>query len=456
MPDSFADLAEELSPSVVNISSTQKVKSSGIQDLKKLFPKGHPFEDFNEFFKRFELPQSSRQATSLGSGFIIDAQGHVVTNNHVVQGAEEIEVTFLDDRVYKAEVVGRDEKTDLAVLKITNADRKFDHVKFGDSDEARVGDWIIAIGNPFGLGGTVTAGIISARARNINAGPYDDFIQTDAAINRGNSGGPMFDVEGDVIGINSAIYSPSGGNVGIGFAIPVNMAKPIIEQLKQGKTVQRGWLGVKIQTVTEDIAESLGRDDLEGALVAEVTESSPAEKAGFKVGDLILRFDGEKIKNMRTLPKVVASTKVNKDVKVKVLRDGKDKTLSVVLGELKEDKVSVKELQEKGGEKEKIAGAEKLLELSVVVIDATARDKYKLEEDAKGLLVLRVDPDSDAAIRGVQAGDIIVEIGQKKVASIKAAKEAVSDAEEKGRKTVLLLVRRDGGNIFIPVSIEKD
>ena len=335
-PESFADLADRLLPAVVNVSTTQVVEGSAGIELPQL-PPGSPFEEFfKEFMERNQPKQQQRRrATSLGSGFFIDNAGHVVTNNHVIQDADEISVILHDDTRLEAKVIGRDAKTDIAVLKV-EPHGKLAPVKFGDSDNIRVGDWVVAIGNPFGFGGTVTAGIISARGRDINAGPYDDFLQTDASINRGNSGGPMFNLDGEVIGINTAIFSPSGGSVGIGFAIPSNSARGVIQQLIEHGQVRRGWLGVRIQSVTEEIADALGLKEAAGALVAGVIPGGPAEKAKLKDGDVILEFDGKPIGQMRRLPRLVADTDVGKTVPIKVWRDGRALTMKVEVGALEE------------------------------------------------------------------------------------------------------------------------
>ncbi|MEN8195899.1 MAG: Do family serine endopeptidase, partial [Pseudomonadota bacterium] len=334
-PDSFADLVETLQPAVVNVSTTQMMDGGGNEGLEFEFPEGSPFRDFFDQFnrKRGEQEERPRRAQSLGSGFIIAAEGLVVTNNHVIEGADKITVTLVDDTTYDAELVGRDTKTDLALLKI-QADREFPFVSWGNSDKMRVGDWVIAIGNPLGLGGTVTAGIVSARQRDIRSGPYDDFLQTDAPINRGNSGGPLFDMNGNVIGINTAIYSQSGGSIGIGFAIPSNLADGVIDQLRNFGTTRRGWLGVQIQQVTDEIAESLGLKDARGALVAGVLDGSPAKAAKMKEGDVILKFDGRNVNESRKLPRIVADTAVGKAVKVVVWRAGDEITVTVTLGEL--------------------------------------------------------------------------------------------------------------------------
>ncbi|MCI5049850.1 MAG: Do family serine endopeptidase, partial [Rickettsiales bacterium] len=337
--EGFADLVETLSPAVVNISTKQRVIQNKGFGMPKI-PEGEGFESFKEFFDRFgeefNLPQSDRDITSLGSGFVIDPKGYIVTNNHVISDGKEIIVTFQDESEFKAKVLGRDPKTDLALIKI-EAEKMLPYVSFGNSDNVRAGDWVIAIGNPFGLGGSVSAGIVSARSRNINSGPFDDFIQTDAAINRGNSGGPLFNTQGEVIGVNSAIFSPSGGNVGIGFSIPSALAEPVLKQLREHGRTYRGWLGVKIQHVTDELADSLGLSEPKGALVLEVTVDSPAEKAGVESGDLIIEFDGRKIKEMRQLPRLVAETEIGKKTKMKVLRKGKEKSLTIKLGEMQED-----------------------------------------------------------------------------------------------------------------------
>ena len=334
-PGSFADLAEKLLPSVVNISSTQKAVDPGDFPEMPHFPPGSPFEDFfEEFMERRGEGMPLIPPASLGSGFIIDAEkGYVVTNYHVIKDADQVRITLHDDTTLDAEIVGRDEKTDLAVLQVKPT-KPLTAVPFGDSDKLRVGDWILAIGNPFGLGGTVTAGIISARQRDIQSGPYDDYIQTDASINRGNSGGPMFDLEGNVIGINTAIFSPSGGSVGIGFAIPSSLAKPVIMQLIEFGKTRRGWLGVRIQNVTDEIAESLGLSETTGALIASVTATGPAEVAGLQAGDIILEFDGKPINAMRTLPRAVAETPIGKKVKLTYWLDGKKAETSVAIGEM--------------------------------------------------------------------------------------------------------------------------
>lgn len=453
-PESFADLAQRLLPAVVNISTTQTVEgNAGIE--MPVVPPGSPYEEFfKEFLERNQPRQQKRKATSLGSGFVIDLQGHVVTNNHVIQDAEEITVILHDETRLPAKVVGRDAKTDIAILKVELAGvaTPIQGVKFGDSDAIRVGDWVVAIGNPFGFGGTVTAGIISARGRDINAGPYDDFLQTDAPINRGNSGGPIFNLNGEVIGIATAIYSPSGGSIGIGFAIPANSARPVIEQLIAHGEVRRGWLGVRIQQVNEEIAEALGLKEPVGALVASVLPGGPAEKAKIKDGDVILEFDGKPVNQMRRLPRVVADTEVGKTVPVKLWRDGKEITVKVEVAALQEEEA--KTASAKPGP-EKARGSEAIapLGLSVAGIDQQARERYDLGDDAKGVVVTTVDPNGPAADQGVRPGEVIVEIGQEEVGNPGQLASKVAEAQEKGRKSVLLLIEGQGGLRFVAIRL---
>jgi len=457
-PESFADLADKLLPAVVNISTTQVIEGRRTPQEMPQFPPGSPFEDFfKDFFDQNQQggqPQK-RNATSLGSGFIIDRRNNgdafVVTNNHVVDGADEVSVILQDDTRLKAEVVGRDAKSDLAVLKV-HTDLKLPSVPFGNSSASRVGDWVVAIGNPFGLGGTVTAGIISARGRDINAGPYDDFIQTDASINRGNSGGPMFNMAGEVIGINTAIFSPSGGSVGIGFAIPSNAAQVVIDQLIKYGEVTRGWLGVHIQVVTDSIAETLGLDKAEGALVASVIEGGPADKAGIKARDVILEFDGKHVVEMRKLPRIVASTAIEKAVKVKVWRDGKLKTLEVEIGRLEEaDEVAAAP----EGSVPKAAEFE-LSAIGLTVASPSDRvlERFDLSGDVEGLVVVDVEPNGPAFQEGIRPGDIITEVSQEKVKSPKDAQRLVEAAKKADKRSVLLLVEGQSGFRFVAVHLD--
>ena len=452
-PESFADLAAKLLPSVVNISTTQTLEGRGGVEMPQL-PPGSPFEEFfREFFERNRPHQRQRKVTSLGSGFIVDAAGYIVTNNHVIKDADEITVALQDDTRLEAVVVGRDPKTDIAVLKVKPTG-KLTAVRFGDSDKARVGDWIVAIGNPFGLGGSVTAGIISARNRDINSGPYDDYIQTDASINRGNSGGPLFNLDGEVIGIATAIFSPSGGSVGIGFAIPSATAHPVIQQLIKHGQVRRGWLGVHIQAVTEEIAETLGLKQAKGALVASVIKDGPAEKGDIKAGDVILTFDGKEVPEMRKLPRIVAATDVNKTVDVVVWRNSEKMTLSVSVGELEESEAKVAS-RSRGGKKEGGA-AEKIEALGFTVAEVTTdlRERYSLDKDAKGVVVTAVDEGGGAAEKGIRPGDVIAEISQEEVVTPADIVARIKEARKSGRKSVLLLVEGQGGLRFVAVRIE--
>lgn len=452
-PDGFADLADKLLPSVVNISTTQVVEGRpGIE--VPIVPPGSPFEEFfKEFLERNQPRQQQRRATSLGSGFVLDAEGHIVTNHHVIQDADEITVIFQDNTRLDAKVVGRDPKTDLAVLQVQSP-TKLSPVRLGNSDASRVGDWIIAIGNPFGFGGTVTAGIISARGRDINAGPYDDFIQTDASINRGNSGGPMFNLAGEVIGINTAIFSPSGGSVGIGFAIPSNSARPVIDQLIRHGSVRRGWLGVRIQTVTDEIAETMGLKSTAGALVASVIEKGPAEIANIHAGDIILEFDGKPIDNMRRLPRLVAETEIGKDVPVKIWRNNKELTVHVAVAALAEEEEAVASTAPPPTgaiEKQDVPA----LGMSVATITDRLRSEFNLDDDTKGVLITTVDPRGPAAAEGIKAGDVIVEVSQEAVATPADVLGRVKAAKDSGRKSVLLLVEGEAGLRFVALRIDK-
>ena len=455
-PDGFADLAERLLPAVVNISTTQTVSVNRGPVIPD-FPEGSPFREFfDEFFERHGRPDSGpRRATSLGSGFLIDAEGYIVTNTHVIADADEVTVTLSDDRALTAEIVGRDPKTDIALLKV-DPEGGLPSVGWGDSDASRVGDWVVAIGNPFGLGGTVTAGIISARARDINAGPYDNFIQTDAAINRGNSGGPLFNLDGEVIGVNTAIFSPSGGSVGIGFAVPANLAKQVVNDLKDYGRTRRGWLGVRIQTVTPEIAESLGLDEARGALVASVTQGGPAEAAGVRAGDVVLTFNGRSIEEMRQLPRIVAETEVGADVLVDLWRDGGSTSVSVELGELEaaEDSglLASNTMPSSPSAPGTVDGAT-LLGLTVRPITPEMAATFDLPGDTPGVVIIDVDADSDAADKGLRPGHVIVEVNQAPVANPDEVRAALDQARNAGRSSVLLLVQRDGTMSFLALKL---
>ncbi len=470
----FADLAERLLPAVVNISTTQtlnqrhgagKPTGPGPQGKQQpndgpelpQFPPGSPFEEFfKDFFDKQGKDQNAppRRATSLGSGFIVDAKkGFVVTNNHVIQDADEITVILHDDTNLKAEVVGRDTKTDIAVLKVAT-DHGLVAVPFGDSDKVRVGDWVLAIGNPFGLGGTVTAGILSARARDINAGPYDDFLQTDASINRGNSGGPTFNLAGEVIGINTAIFSPSGGSVGIGFAIPSALARTVVAQLEEFGHTRRGWLGVRIQGVTPEIAESLGLPKAHGALVASVTPNGPAAASGIQPGDVVTLFDGKEVSEMRRLPRIVADTPIKKTVPVVVWRKGKPLTFEVKVGELEaaEESGLLTNTSDDAGKQQPAptpAKAFDKLGLKLSALTADLRQQFELNADAKGVVVTEVQPGSTASEKGIRAGDLIIEVSQQDVSTPEDVAKLVQKARNDGRKSVLLLVDRGSDLRFV-------
>jgi serine protease Do len=467
--DSFADLAAKLLPAVVNVSSsaTMTARTGGAGPDFPMFPPGSPFE---QFFKDFldrnhpggpggqgkpSQPAPERRTQSLGSGFIVDPSGIIVTNNHVIDGADEITVTLQDNTSLKATVIGRDERVDIALLRV-KSDKPLPAVAFGDSDASRVGDWVLAIGNPFGLGGSVTAGIVSARGRDIRQGPYDDFIQTDAAINKGNSGGPLFNMDGQVIGINTAIYSPSGGSIGIGFSIPANLAKNVVAQLRDFGHARRGWLGVRIQPVTSDIAESLGLHDTTGSLVAGVVPGGPAEAAKIQNGDIILKFNGQ-VKENHTLPRVVAETAIGTEVPVTLLRDGKEVTVTAKVGELPDDQ-QIASADSKGAKPEDttkptaIAG----LGLSLAPITPDAKDKYQLGANQKGVVVTDVTPDSPAANRGLKPGDVIVEVQQEPVSTPADVQSRVDSVRKQNRKSVLMLIQRQDNLQWVPVPLADD
>jgi serine protease Do len=439
VPSSFSRLAKESSPSVVNISTVKVIKGRG----RGLHPFGGqlgPNDPFKDFFDRFfgdQVPREFRQR-SLGTGFIIDAEGHVLTNNHVVEGTDEISVKLSNEKEYDAEIIGRDSKTDLALLRI-KADIKLKPLPLGDSDKLEVGDWVLAIGNPFGLGNTVTAGIVSAKYRHIGAGAYDNFIQTDASINPGNSGGPLLNMQGQVIGINSAIYSQSGGSIGIGFAIPINMASEILPQLKKGKVV-RGWLGVMIQKITPELKEKLGLQSEEGALVADVSKGGPAEKAGIQRGDVIVSFDGKALKEMNDLPFMVAATPVGKKVDVVVMRKGKQETIRVKLGELKEEEAANE------------TPSETRPKLGMTLEDLTPEMAKRFDlKETSGVVVSQVEEGSPAAEAGVRPGDIILEVDQKAIRSVEDF-----DAKTSGYKagdTLLLLIKRKSATLYLTIKI---
>ncbi|HXG52996.1 MAG TPA: DegQ family serine endoprotease [candidate division Zixibacteria bacterium] len=437
LPD-FVALSKKLRPVVVNISTMQVSEGRG-QEFGSPFGEDDPF---NEFWRRFfggPIPRGPQRQRSLGSGFIIDADGSILTNNHVVENAQKIVVKLADEQEYEAKVIGRDAKTDIAIIKI-NANTKLPVASLGDSDRLEVGEWVMAIGNPFGLDSTVTSGIVSAKGRHIGQGPYDNFIQTDASINPGNSGGPLINWRGEVIGINTAIFSRSGTNIGIGFAIPINLVKELLPQLRGKGKVTRGYLGVLIQKVTPEIAESLGLEKARGALVANVSKDGPAEKAGVKVGDVIIEFDGREIRDSGELPIIVARTPVDKKVRMKVLRDKKEVVLNVTIGELKDEEV--------------VASAAEKGELGLTVQRVTPQIAESLGlEKADGVVVTAVEPGSAADDAGLRRGDVIVEIDRKPIRSVEDYKKAIAGAR-KG-KGILFLVRRGESTLFLALKPQR-
>ncbi len=462
-PPSLAPLAERLSEAVVNISTTQAAKGPQGVPLPKV-PKGSPFEEFFEDFfdKKGGKPLPERKVSSLGSGFVLDPSGLIVTNNHVIDGADEIIINFVDGTKLKVDkVIGRDSKTDIALLKVTPK-KPLKSVPLGPSSKMLVGDWVLAIGNPFGLGGTVTLGIISAKQRDINSGPYDDYLQTDAAINKGNSGGPLFNMDGEVIGINTAIISPTGGSIGIGFSVPSDTVGSVVEQLKQWGEVRRGWLGVKLQTVTDEIAETVGLPESSGAMVAGISPDSPASAAGLAGGDVIVRFDGKDVSKMRGLPRIVAQTPIGKTVDVDVLRGGQKKTLKVTVGRLTED-----------DEKPELASANpskpdptkpdtaapapvatSMLGLKLAPLTDDMRKKFGIDGKIKGVVVVEIDPQSPAAEKNIKPGDVIVEAGQQAVGSPDEVAASVERVKKAGRKAVLLRVEDGKGELrFVAVPL---
>jgi serine protease Do len=463
-PDNIADVAEKVIDAVVNISTSQSVDTHSSVTPPPILPPNSPFEEFfEEFFKNRRggqqgdnqnRPNAPHRVNSLGSGFIIDPSGIVVTNNHVIADADEVTVILNDGTRLKAEIIGRDTKVDLALLRV-KPEKPLTSVQFGDSDKLRLGEWVVAIGNPFSLGGTVTAGIVSARNRDINSGPYDNYIQTDAAINRGNSGGPLFNLEGEVIGINTAIISPSGGSIGIGFAVPSKTAVAVIDQLRQYGETRRGWLGVRIQQVTDDIAESLNIKPARGALVAGIEEKGPSKPAGIETGDVIIRFDGKEIKEMKDLPRIVADTPVGKEVEVIVVRKGKEETRTVKLGRLEDgEKQAALPASKEAAPQEKTV-VQKTLGLNLANMTDDLRKRYKIKDTVKGVVITGVDDGSPAADKRLNAGDVVVEVAQEQVNDTDGLQKRVDQLKRDGRRSALLTVSSADGEIrFVALSLQ--
>ena len=453
-PDNFVDLAEKLSPSVVNISSTQAVPD---EDETRAMPELAPGSPFQEFFEQFnnrrreQAPETPR--VSVGSGFFISKDGYLVTNNHVIADASEVSITTSEGDEYTAEIIGRDTDLDIALLKV-DADEEFEPIKFSNSDDIRVGQWVISIGNPFGLGGSVTAGIISARHRRIRAGPYDDFIQTDASINRGNSGGPLFDMDGEVIGVNTMIYTPNGGNIGIGFSIPSNDVERTVAHLMEFGRPIRGWIGVSIQPATGDTADSIGYESTEGAIVGDVTEGGPAEAAGILPYDVITHFNGEHVKEVNDLPRIVANTGANAEVEVNIWRNGEEIVLTLVTAEKGADEAE-EEAEKEEAEEEKPVQNE-ILGMRISPLTDALNEQFKIPSDIEGLLVSNLSRSSDAAQSGIRPGDVIVQVNQRDVSEVDELEDAIARAEDAGRKAVLFRIYRAGSYFLVPVKMPRD
>ncbi|MBB4569097.1 Do family serine endopeptidase [Rhizobium leucaenae] len=505
-PASVADLASGLLDAVVNISTSQKVKDEGDGPATPKVPDNSPFQEFfNDFFKNRNNENSNRKVSSLGSGFVIDPSGYIVTNNHVIEGADDIEAIFPNGTKLKARLIGTDTKTDLSVLKV-EPKHPLIAVKFGDSSKMRIGDWVMAIGNPFGLGGSVTVGIVSARGRNINAGPYDNFIQTDAAINKGNSGGPLFNMKGEVIGINTAIISPSGGSIGIGFAVPSELAEGVVKQLMDFGETRRGWLGVRIQPVTDDVANSLGLDTAKGALVAGVIKGGPVDNGSIKAGDVILKFDGKDVDEMRDLPRVVAESPVGKEVEVVIMRDGKQQTVKVTLGRLEDSDQAAAASSGDSNQDDKGGGdkppqlapndngnggrdgvinpdegdegdddgtdgqdqdnnqqqqapqpqaTQDVLGMRLATLNAENRKSFGIADSVDGVVITQVTPGSAAAEKGLKPGEVVVEVAQEFVQTPTAASEKVASLKREGRRNAQMMIASPNGDLrFIAVALE--
>ena len=453
VPGSFADLAAKVTPAVVNIASKHKAAQAGDDNghLPFVVPKGSPFEDFFKHFNERQRPDNGAESMALGSGFIVDPAGYVVTNNHVIDEATDISVTLTTGKTYPAKLIGTDKKTDLALLKI-DSPTPLPTVAFGDSDAIRVGDWVMAVGNPFGLGGTVTSGIVSARGRDLNSSAFDDFLQIDASINQGNSGGPTFSMAGEVIGINTAIFSPNGGSVGIGFAIPSNLAKPIIATLREKGSIERGWLGVQIQGVTPDIAAAVGLDKPAGAIVSEVMPDSPAAKAGLKAGDVILTFAGKAVDRLHDLPRLVAAAPIGGKAEVTLWRDHATRTVTVEVAKLADDQVAANDNQPEAPAAP-ASDAVETLGLTLASLTPDLRQQFGIADTINGVVVTSVADDGPAAKRGLQPGDVIEQVGSDPVATPQQVANLAKAAHAENRNAVLLLVNRQGDEIFVAVDV---
>ncbi len=451
----FSGVVEKISPAVVNISTTQKAKKK--RQLAGNNMPDNPYELFRDLLeKEFGLPEQMRKMTSLGSGFIIASDGYIVTNYHVIDGAEEITVMIGQDTNanYKAKIVGIDQRTDLALLKI-DVNHDLPYLEFGDSDAAKVGNAVIAVGNPFGLGGTVTSGIISAKARDMSRDTFDDYLQTDAAINSGNSGGPLCDgITGKVLGVNSIIVSPSGGNVGIGFAIPASLVKPVVLQLKEKGLVIRGWLGVMVQPVDENIANAIGLEKPTGALIASIINNSPASKAGFKIGDVILEFDGKLIDTTNKLPRIVCETPINKKVNIVVFRNGKKENLSVTVLKPNEDEQCYNEIEVNSNQQSADKNTKTVLGVKVSNLNDEVRRMYGIDSSSKGIVVTDIEKTSVVAFTGIRAGDVILTVNYKPINSVDDFEKAFDDIKRKGKGSAAILVSRKGINTFIGIELK--
>ncbi len=445
-PDSFADLADMVSPSVVNITTSTTIAAPA--DGGPIVPEGSPFEDFFKRFGNPNAPRGPQRSNALGSGFVISEDGYIVTNNHVIEGADEISIEFFSGKTLDAKLIGTDPKTDIALLKV-ESDAPLPFVTFGDSNVVRVGDWVMAMGNPLGQGFSVSAGIVSARNRELS-GTYDDFIQTDAAINRGNSGGPLFNMDGQVIGVNTAILSPNGGSIGIGFSMASNVVSKVVQQLKDFGETRRGWLGVRIQDVTPDVAEAMGLKDPKGALVTDVPDG-PAKDGGVLSGDVIVGFEGTAISDTRDLVRRVADADVGKAVRLEVLREGKTQTLLVTLGRREEAEASETAA---AGDTPEAPASKDVLGMTLGVLGADQLSDLNLPQGTEGLVVTGLDETGEAYEKGVRAGDVITEAGQQKVASIADLEARISEAKDAGRKSLLLLIRRGADPRFVALSVE--